>query len=122
MSAKERRPVIVEIAKPRRHIDGARYDIVETRGAIRALERCRPANREAHAFVERAGLGRIERNRGVPEVAYKLHLASVIPHVCSNDAARARHAPHLDKRALRVRNEVQDEAGYHNVKCTITYW
>src|SRR5690242_15054854 len=67
LAAKKWHPVVVEVAEDRRHIDGARLDVLESGPGEKLREWFGRAEREATALVQRLG-GGIERDRRVPEV------------------------------------------------------
>src|SRR5262245_15235736 len=96
------RPIVVEIAKQRGNVDGARLYAVETRAVEQRLERSRIADRKAERFVELARAV-IECDCCVPETAHQLHFAGIVPDIGGDYALWPRHAPHFGYGVLRLR-------------------
>ena len=79
LAAEKRPPVVIEIRKAGRYVDGSDLHAFQSRVGEENLERLRAAQRETNAFVHLCG-ARIELDRRVPEVPHELHLAGVIPN------------------------------------------
>ena len=61
----------------------------------------------------------IELARRIPEQAERPAASRVIPHACSHEPTRARHARHLPKSCDGVRHEVNDELCQRGVELVI---
>jgi len=88
LTTEKRGPVVVEVSKASRDIDGVDLHVLEPGSFKKVRQRAGLADRESAAFVAILVLG-FERDRSIPEIPHEFHLSSVIPDVPRNHTVQA---------------------------------
>ena len=112
--AEEGEPVVVEVCEDHRDGDRATLDGDEPRLSKGGLQMAGVTDARLATLIQR-GRSRIDGHGRVPEQTDGCHAMGVVPDTGAHHTAGCEHPPPFGQRCTDVGNEVQDEAGDHDV-------